>query len=220
MPTVTGYFRAQSYVLQQISTTIPGQPTSVSVTDTWNFSFGTSGTGTDQNTLYAATTLQFTGSPQTIDLTTLTDPYGVVCGFTNIHWMAVKHQGTVDLMPLAISWYSAPDATKTGFVNNGGSLLVYPSTASNDGFTMFTAPNQTGVIIGGQYGTTLRFDPAGQTFNADLQIAGYYIPDYSKLPFPYEVMTRILPAPVKPAPLLVAGAKCTGNGLVHGRLTF
>lgn len=192
MANVTGYFRGNSYVSQQISLDIPGQTTSVSVADTWSFSFGTTGTGADQNTLYAATTLHFANSPQTINLQTLTDPYGTVCGFTNIHLMAVKHMGTQDLSPLSIYWSSPPDATLTGFVSDGGKLKVYPSTPGNSGFTVFSAPNQTGVIVGGNYGTSLVFDPNGQTFDVDLQIVGYYMPDFTGFAKAYEVFNRTL----------------------------
>lgn len=175
MPTVTGYFRAQSYVLQQISATVPGQTTSVSVTDTWNFSFGTSGTGTDQNTLYAATTLNLAGAPQTIDLTTLTDPYGVATGFSAIHWMAVKHMGKTDQTPLAIGWSGTQAGAHVGIVSNPGIIYVYPSSPNNDGFTIFTAPNASGIPVGGVSGTLLNFDPASATFDVDLQISGYFL---------------------------------------------
>lgn len=213
MPTVTGYFRSQSYVLQQISTNIPGQTTSVSVTDGWSFSFGISGTGADQNTLYAATTLHLTGSPQVIDLTTLTDPYGIVCGFTNIHWIAIKHLGTTDLTALLVGWNTVQAGAHTGFVSNPGQLSVYPSTASNNGFTIFTAPNQTGAPVGGIYGTQLQFDPQSQTFDVDLQIAGYSMPDFTKLPFPYVVGQRILPSSGVPRGTRLVSAGGT-NGIL------
>lgn len=215
MPTVTGYFRSQSYVLQQISTDIPGQTTSVSVTDTWSFSFGTSGTGSDQNTLYAAKTIHMAGSPQTIDLTTLTDPYGTVCGFTNIHWIAVKHLGTTDLTPLLVGWDTVQAGAHTGLVSNPGQLFVYPSTSANGGFTIFAAPNQTGAPVGGIYGTLLQFDPQSQTFDVDLQVAGYFMPDFTKLPFPYVVEKRILPSSDVPRGTRLVSASSVGtNGIL------
>ena len=178
MANVTGYFRGSSYVSQQISSTIPGQATSVSVTDSWNFSFNTSGTGDDKNNLYAATTLSMVaGVPQTVNFQALTDPYGVTAAFTNIHWIAIKNQSTTDRQTLTIGYPVSGGAQAnawSGFVSNPGQIIVYPSTSNNDGVLVVTAPTDRGLPVGGDDGYLLQFDSGIYSFNVDLQIAGYY----------------------------------------------
>ena len=107
-------------------------------------------------------------TPQTLDLTTLQDPHGNALTVTRSRYIAFKLLSSTDGQTVKVGNYGSNDFL--GFVSSGGTVTVYPSTANNDGFTVFSAPNTTGMAVDGTH-KNLKLDP-GSTAASLLVIVG------------------------------------------------
>ncbi len=107
-----------------------------------------------------------TSTPQTIDLSSLTDPFGVAITAARCRFFAAKWTSTTDNVPLLIG--NAAATAWQGLVVSATAVIpVYPSSASNDGWFIQAAPQTTGMVIDGSH-KSLKLDP--QAAAGDLYI--------------------------------------------------
>lgn len=137
--------------------------------------YASSGTGANQCDTFAVVELAFTGTNITENLSSgLVDVDGNPAVFVHVRTFAVKHQGTANGTPLIIG--SA--ATHPWVGAWGTTITVLPSTVgsgsgnTNDGFTIFNAPNTTGYPVVAGTSDQILFNCGGATFNAAVFIAG------------------------------------------------
>lgn len=138
--------------------------------------FKASGVLADQVDTIYANTLTFTAStPQTLDLTTLTDILGNAISFARVRFLAIRVQSVTDGQYLLVG-----DAVTTewdGFLSAAGTLKVFASSPTsagainNSGFTLLCAPNTTGIAVTGS-SKSLKLDPGTFAFKVDIVIAG------------------------------------------------
>ena len=148
----------------------------IPLTESWRSVFATSGALADQcNKIYAAT-LSFTGTtPQTLDLSSLTDMAGVSIDFTNggagggIRLVAFRNQNATDTDGVAVG--AAASNPWTGFLGSTSVLTIPASSAANDGWFIITAPNTAGMVVGST-SKSLKFVPAA-TGLLDVILAGF-----------------------------------------------
>ena len=140
------------------------------ITKTVQANFRASGVLLDQcDTLYA-NTLTFTAStPQTLDLTSLTDILGNSISFARVRYLLIRINSTTDGQVLLCG--NSVTNEWDAFVSAAGTFTVYPSTANNAGFTVFCAPNSTGAPVTSSH-KTLKLDPGSNAFTVDVMIAG------------------------------------------------
>lgn len=129
------------------------------------------GTGANQVNQGTGIRLSLAASPQTIDLTSLTDLDGNAFSLARVKLLAFRHNGKTDTQDAAIGGGSnAFTAFFTG-------LTVKPGTsgngqgANNDGFTVFCAPNATAAVVDATH-KLIVVDPGAHTFTMDIVILG------------------------------------------------
>ena len=61
--------------------------------------------------------------------------------------MAFRNKSAADGHVLLVGG-AASDAFE-GWISTAGTITVYPASAVNDGWVVFTAPNTTGIVVGG-----------------------------------------------------------------------
>jgi hypothetical protein len=135
-----------------------------------NFTFNTSGTLADQCDLEHSKIYSFVAStPQTIDLTTVTDVLGGTAAFARIRFMTFKMKSTTDAATLIIgnaattAWSAALGAT--------GTLTLRGSTATNDGGFALWSPNTTGYVVDSTH-KSLLMTPSAHAFDVEVYIFG------------------------------------------------
>jgi hypothetical protein len=139
------------------------------VAETVRTIFRTSGVLADQVDGIHAKTYTFVAStPQTIDVTALTDIVGGSITASRARLIAIKVKWTTDNVPLLVGAAAATEWT--GFLTAGSKLSVFPSTATNDGWVIIAAPQTTGIPISGS-SKSLKLDPQGAAGNVDIIIA-------------------------------------------------
>jgi hypothetical protein len=132
----------------------------------------TAGVLADQcDTLHMKTYSFVASTPQTIDLSTLTDIYGNAISFSGgrVRVLAIKINSTTDGVNLILG--DSVTNEWDAFLSAAGTLTVFPGTANNDGFFILAAPNTTGMAVSSSH-KTLKLDPGSNTFTADVIIAG------------------------------------------------
>ena len=138
--------------------------------------FKTAGVIADQvDTLYANTLTFVASTPQTIDLTTLTDILGNAITFARVRLIAIRVNSTTDGQNLLVGGAGANEWD--GFLTSGAKITVFPSTAAsggglnNSGFFILAAPNTTGAVVNSG-SKLLKLDPGSNAFTVDILIAG------------------------------------------------
>jgi hypothetical protein len=133
--------------------------------------FNASGVAADQCDLIYARPLTFVAStPQTLDLTALTDPAGNAISFARVRFLAIRIRDTTAGHVLLVG--GAGTNEWGGFLSSGAILTVFPSTAANDGFFLLPAPNTTGIVVSGT-SKLLKLDPGAVALGiVDVVIAG------------------------------------------------
>jgi hypothetical protein len=128
------------------------------------------GTLADQCDLEHSKIYSFLAStPQTIDLTTVTDVLGGTAAFARIRFMTFKMKSTTDAATLIVgnaatnAWSAALGAT--------GTLTLRGSTATNDGGFALWSPNTTGYVVDSTH-KSLLMTPSAHAFDVDVYIFG------------------------------------------------
>lgn len=172
MPIVTGSAGGQI----QVSQTGAGilSSTKLPIEVTLKALLNVSGLLADQIDLVHARTYAFTAStPQTLNLQSLTDPFGQAQSFARIKALAIIHKGQVDA-----SFLRAGPAASNGWNSAiGGGTNPYveakPSTTTNPlgGGILLLAPGLTGYPVSGSI-RDLLLTPSAHAFSADVVILG------------------------------------------------
>ena len=129
----------------------------------------TNGTAADKVDGLYFTTLTFVAStPQTLDLTTLTDVLTASITNVRVRFIAIKVKWTTDNVPLLVS----PGVTNgwTGFLATGSVMSVFPSSSNNDGFFVLQAPQTTGIVVDSTH-KTMTLNPQTAAGTVDVIIA-------------------------------------------------
>src|SRR5258708_1791896 len=130
----------------------------------------TSGVLADECDTLHMKTYTFTAStPIPIDLTSLTDIFGNAISFARVRLIAFRNLATTDGWVLTVG--AAVSTPWTGFLNATGTTPIFPSSTINSGFTVFAAPNTTGMPVTGS-SKILQMNPGANTFSCDVYIAG------------------------------------------------
>ena len=149
-----------------------GQSVAVPIPASFRSVFQSSGTLLDQcNLVYCATLTFVVSTPQTLDLTSLLDIFGVTANFARVRLVAIRNNSTTNGATLAVGsngtndWLGlTPGAATT-------TVTVYPSTAINDGFVIYQMPNTTGAVVGST-NKIIKLNPGTNAFTVDILIAG------------------------------------------------
>ncbi len=128
--------------------------------------YGSGVTADKVDGLYYARLAFVASTPQTLDLSSLTDPFGNAIVAARCRFFAVKWSSTTDNVPMLIG-----DAAATawqGLVVSATAVIpLYPSSAGNDGWLIFAAPQTTGMVVDGSH-KSLKFDPQTGAGNLDI----------------------------------------------------
>jgi hypothetical protein len=131
-------------------------------------SYFASGTLLDQIDGLSPMLLTFVAStPQTLDLTALTDALGTAITTARVRFVLFKNLATTDGYNLTVGGAGANEWN--GPLSSGGKLTVGPSTASNDGFALLSAPHTTGYPVSGT-SKLLKLDPGANAFQSVILI--------------------------------------------------
>jgi hypothetical protein len=166
--TVTGTTQI-TFSFAQTPTTGFLSGTPLPVAETFSMILRASGVAANQvDGLYAHTFTFVASTPQTLDVTSLTDVLGNSITAARARIIAVKVKWTNDGLPLILG---ANGTTPwTGFLNSAGTLKVFPSSSANDGWFILSAPQTTGIPITGA-GSILKMDPGTAAGTVDVIIA-------------------------------------------------
>jgi hypothetical protein len=110
-------------------------------------------------------------TPQTLDLTTLTDVLGNAVNFTRVRAIVIQNQSTVNGVTLTVGnaganeWDAVLSASGTLGVSGGS-----PANP-NGGFYVQTCPNTTGWVVDGTH-KALKLDPGAAAFTAVVILVG------------------------------------------------
>lgn len=134
----------------------------------WSATFN-NGSAADQVEQSYIATLSLAATPTTLDLTALVDPLGKTTNFAAVREVKLRNKSTTDGQNVTVK----PGASNgwTGVLNSTGQLTLYPSTATNSGMLVLTAPNTTGAVVSGT-SKTLALDPGANTISVDIEIYG------------------------------------------------
>lgn len=136
------------------------------IAETFKAIFRTSGVLADQiDNIHAKTYTFVASTPQSIDLTTITDIIGNTITAKRVRLLAIKVKWTTDV-PLIVGNSGTNDFE--AFVGAGGTFKVYPSSANNDGFAIFTCPQTLGAPTIDSTHKILKLDP--QTAAGDVDV--------------------------------------------------
>lgn len=131
----------------------------------------TDGSAADQcHKIHALTYNLAASTPQTIDLQSLVLLDGTTGSLTVVRFFAYRIQSSNDLF--AVTFGGAGSGEWNGWLTNGSKFVGQPSTASNHGFAIVTAPNTTGMAVSGT-SHLFKLDPGTNAVgNVDVIIAG------------------------------------------------
>jgi hypothetical protein len=132
-----------------------------------------SGTAADQCDLLHARKYTFVSStPQTIDLTAMTDLLGNTISMARVKYVIVKVYATTDGQALTLGAAGSNEWSGAGTpLSASGTLTVAASTANNDGYFLLGAPNTTGYLVDSTH-KLLKLNPGAAAFAADVVIGG------------------------------------------------
>lgn len=106
----------------------------------------TSGVAADQvDGIYFGQLTLAASTPQTPDVRALTDVLGNSLVPARARVVAMKWYSQADNVPALVGGAGANEWD--GFLSSGGTISVFPSSASNPGFLVMTAPQTTGIPI-------------------------------------------------------------------------
>ena len=106
------------------------------------------GAAADQVNWLHSRTYNFAAStPQTIDLTALTDVMGTAFSFAAVRWLMYRIQATNAAFVVTVG--GAGTNEWNGWLTSGSKALWYPSSALNSGYTIQQAPSATGMPVTG-----------------------------------------------------------------------
>lgn len=171
MATVTGNFGITYNFTQALASTVPGSAnTGAQIASAYTAKFITSGTSADQVDLAYGTTLTLVAStPQTIDMRSLTDLYGNSITFARVRALFFRNRATTDGYTVTLG--NAASNAWTSLLPSTSTMLVYPSSSTNDGWTAIVAPNTTGISTGSS-NKSLKIDPGSQNITFDIVALG------------------------------------------------
>jgi hypothetical protein len=169
MSNVAGSAKLSLAVTQKLASGfLTGVP--LPIAESLGFTFSVAGALADQCNLCHAKTYTFVAStPQTIDLTTITDILGATTAFARIRFLLAWLKGTNDASSLTLgnaatnAWAAAWGAT--------GTHKLLPSTSVNQGALILLAPNTTAYPVSGT-SKSLLMTPSAHAFDLDLVILG------------------------------------------------
>jgi hypothetical protein len=145
----------------------------VPLTETITFALQTTGTAADKVDGIYFNVLTFVAStPQTLDLTALTDPIGNSLTCARVRLIAFKPAWTTDNVPLLIGGAGANEwsTNSSPIQTNAAKIAAFPSSAAgNNGFTMFAAPQTTGMVVDSTH-KNLKLDPQTAAGTCDVLI--------------------------------------------------
>lgn len=143
----------------------------ITVADSYLTQFGYGHLADQCDLVYAASITFVTSTPQTLDLTSLTDVVGGAVNFARVRLVAIKNLSTADAAVLTVG--NSVTNEWDGFLSAAGTLKVFPSSANNPkgGWVILTAPNTTGIVVDSTH-KTLKLDPGANAFTVNVIIAG------------------------------------------------
>ncbi len=108
---------------------------------------------------------------QPLDLSSLTDVLNNAITFVGgrVRLIAFQFQGEVDGSYLLLG--NAGTNEWDAFLSAGGTLKVFPATATNDGFFILSAPNTTGMPVDSTH-KILEMTPSAHAFSVRVVVAG------------------------------------------------
>jgi hypothetical protein len=128
------------------------------------------GTTVDNADLVAVKTFTFVAStPQTIDLTAMTDVQGNAVAFAKVVLVAVRMEGTADASTLTLS----PNGTSGWAALTSANLILHAATTANPNgsFLLMATPALTGWAVDSTH-KALDFTPSAHAFTATLVVVG------------------------------------------------
>lgn len=134
--------------------------TPITLAQTRLLSYFLNGTGVDQIDGFSGLLLNLVaGTPQDINISTLTDPFTNPLTVARVPYFAAKNLSSVDGQVMKIGGAGAGEWD--GFLSSGGKLSVFPSSPLNDGFLELCAPGLTAnpVNSGGSGSIALNWTP-------------------------------------------------------------
>lgn len=168
MATVAGSIKVTSS-FQQTPTTIPGNVTPATNTQSLKADF-TSGTTADKVDLKYSRTLTFaSATAQTLDLSSLTDDYGGAVAFVKIRSLLIRVKSTTDGATLTVG--AAATNPWAAVLGTTGTLIIQSATSSNQAVLLLTAPNTSGYAVSGS-SKSLKLLPSSHAFDVDIEITG------------------------------------------------
>lgn len=132
----------------------------------------TNGATADKINLIHAATYTFTSAtPQTIDLSALTDIIGAAVNFARVRAIVVKMNSVTDGATLTLT--AGASNGNTNILGTAAGLIIGSASATNSSGAclILTSPNTTGYVVDGTH-KTLTFTPSAHAFTADILIAG------------------------------------------------
>lgn len=172
MATITGTSNiAPQFNLELSGGFVSGQKLPITLpTRQLKAAFAAAGVAADQvNLIYAATLTFLASTPQTLDLTALTDPIGGVVNFARVRFLVLRVNSTTNGAMLTLG--AAATNEWTGMLAAASGLKVLAATTGNDGFFVICAPNTTGYPVSGT-SKNLLLTPSAHAFTVDILIAG------------------------------------------------
>lgn len=169
MANVTGNIKINATSSQAAPSTVPGTATALSIQQSMACNFTTPGNGADQVNLKHSKTYTVNNAVTTLDLTALTDDYGGSVAFVKVRSVYIKNKSTTNAEILTVS----PGASNgwTSLLGANSTLVLRPSTNTNDGGLVVTAPSNTGWAVAAN-SKTLSLDPGTANFSVDVEIMG------------------------------------------------
>jgi hypothetical protein len=155
----------------QVSAVGIGSSVNLPILSAFKSQFRVSGGNLDQcDTIYAKTLNFVASTPQTLDLTTLTDVVGNAISFARVRLIAFRVHATTDGWMLLVG--DSVTNEWDGLCSAGATVKVYSSTAINDAFVLFQMPNTTGAAVSPTT-KTLKLDPGANALGlVDVIIVG------------------------------------------------
>ncbi len=172
MSVITGSQKLTSE-LQIASTTIPGGvalASSISVGFKPAQPAGTAGAADNVDVPFIKT-LTLSATPTVLDLTNLTDPYGVPISFARVRSVYIKNRSTTDGQNVLFGFSGTTTNAWTALVSNPGQNTIHASTATNDGVFYHVASTSTGMVVSSS-NKLLNLDPGANTIVVDVIILG------------------------------------------------
>lgn len=132
----------------------------------------TNGTAANQiDLIYAGTISLASSTPQTLDLTSLTDVLGGAVALARVKLIAIKNKSTTDGQNVTAG--NAASNAWSAMLGSTGTITILPGTSTNPdgGWFINSAPNTTGWPVDSTH-KNLKLDPGSASISVDVVIAG------------------------------------------------